>query len=253
MKINIFKSWMMINSLYGKIKGGNFQAETGGSPSPERWAIRSDDGSPMEENMKRILELLTLEKKSDVKIAYCEIISDYTNEKENTRTRILFDEHTGKYYFHQMKDGKILKCFEIALSWKPFEKIYIFCFTLDDMHVYEIDSRQPEKIEIKKLEENQISAGMKCEYDGMTVEYESENSLKFNGKSIEVIPESGYVFKLRKRKIYAQDGAKGLYIFLENIAVNGNFAGHGEDIKIGNFVLMSPDRNYWMRFKDMYL
>lgn len=203
--------------------------------------------------MKRITELLTLEKESDVKIAYCEIIADYTNESENSRTRILFDEHTGKYYFHHVQNGKVLKCFEIALSWKPFEGIYIFCFTPDDMHVCEIGSRQPEKIEIKKLEENQISAGMKCEYAGMAVEYESENSLKFNGKSIEVIPDSGYVFKLKKRKIYARGGAKGLYIFLENIAANGNLAGHGEDIKIGNFVLMPPDRNYWMRFKAMYL
>lgn len=203
--------------------------------------------------MKRISELLTLEKESDVKIAYCEIIADYMNESGNSRTRILFDNYTGKYYYHQMKDGKILKCFEMALSWKPFEGIYIFCFTLDDMHVYEIDSRQPEKIEVKKLEENQISVGMKCEYDGMTVEYETDNKLKFNGKSIEVVPDSSYVFKLLKWKIYAQDGAKGLYRFLENIAANGNFIGYDEDIKIGNFVLMSFDKSYWKRFKTMYV
>lgn len=203
--------------------------------------------------MKRIAELLTLEKQSDVKIAYCEIIADYMNESENLRTRILFDNYTRKYYYHQMQDGKVLKCFEMALSWKPFEGIYIFVFTLDDMHVYEIDSRQPEKIEIKKLEENQISAGMKCEYDGMTVEYETDNKLKFNGKSIEVVPDLSYVFKLLKRKIYAQDGAKGLYRFLENIAANGNFIGYDEDIKIGNFVLMSFDKSYWERFKMMYV
>lgn len=203
--------------------------------------------------MKKLAELLELEKKSNVEIAYCNYIADYDNEKENIRTRILYDDHSGKYYYHQMQHGNVIKCFEIALDWKPFGEIYIFNFTPDDLHIYEIDSRMPEKMEIKKLEENLIQPGMKCEYDGMTVEFESENSLKFNGKSIPVEPDGNYVFKLLKTKIRAEGGAKELYRFLENIAANGNFAGYGEDVRIGKFALMSFDRSYWLRFKRMYM
>lgn len=101
--------------------------------------------------MKKLEELKALEKKSSVNIAYCNIISDYTEEEENIRTRLLYDRQTEKYYFHQMQNGDVIKCFEIALDWKPWDNIYLFCFTPDDLHVYEIDSRNPEKIEGKKL------------------------------------------------------------------------------------------------------
>ena len=203
--------------------------------------------------MKYIAELVGLEKKSDVKLAYCDYIADCNNDTENIRTRILFDAQSGKYYYHQMQHGKVTKCFEIALSWKPFGKFYIFNFTPDDLHIYEIDSRMPEEFEIKNLEENLIKVGMKCEYDGMTVEFESENSLKFNGKSVPVVPDKEFTFKLLKTKISAAGGAKGLYRFLENIAANGNFIGFHEDIHIGDFALMSYDRSNWLAFKRKYV
>lgn len=203
--------------------------------------------------MLKLAELMNLEKESNINLAYVDYVADEDNEAENIRTRLAKSRENGKYYFHQMQNGNVIKCFEIALSWVPFGEFYVFNYTPDDLHIYEIDSRQPAKIEIKNLDENLINVGMKCEYEGMTVEYESENSLKINGKSIQVVSDSEYVFKLLKRKIRARDGAKGLYRFLENIAANGNFAGYDEDVKIGNFKLMSFDRSYWMRFKAMYV
>jgi len=202
--------------------------------------------------MKRISELLTLEKESNVKIQYCDIIADRTNETDNIRIRILHDPKSGKYYYHKMQNGEIVKCFEIAISWQPSQNYSIFAFTPDDMHVYELDQRTPEKIEIRSLQENQIEIGMKCEYDGMTVEYESENKIKINGKSLEVIPDYGYVFKLLKTRIRAQGGAKGLYRFLENIAAKGNHGEFGEDTQIGGYTLMDFDKSYWLRFKKLY-
>ena len=202
--------------------------------------------------MKYLAELVNLEKKSDVRLDYCDYIADCSNEEENIRTRILFDDVSGKYYYHQMQHGNVIKCFEIALSWKPWGEFYIFNYTPDDLHIYEVDSRNPEKITIKELEEDSIRAGMKCEYDGMTVEYESENSLKFNGKSVPVIHDSEFVYRLLKTKIRANGGAKGLYRFLENIAATGNFNGYNEDVRIGNFALMDFDRRSWLKFKRMY-
>ena len=120
-----------------------------------------------------------------------------------------------------MQNGNVIKCFEIALSWVPFEEVYIFNYTPDDLHIYEIDSRSPSKFEAKHLKENQITENMACCYNGMTVEYVNENELKFNGKPIVIVNDSNWVHKLLKTKIRANGGAKGLYIFLENIAEEG--------------------------------
>ena len=64
---------------------------------------------------------------------------------------------------------------------------------------------------------------MECTYNGLTVKYESGNSLNFNGKSIKVVSDSRYTYKLLKTRMKAQGGAKGLYSFLENIAETGKF------------------------------
>lgn len=172
--------------------------------------------------MLKIEELINLEKNSTVDVIYCDYIADVENVAENIRTRLLKSRENGKYYFHQMQDGNVIKCFEIALSWTPFENVYVFNYTPDNLHIYEIDSRNPVNSNTpKKLAENQIVENMCCSYDGMTVEYVGENELKFNGKSVKIVKDDGYVYSLLKTKIKAAGGAKGLYIFLENIAEEG--------------------------------
>lgn len=197
-------------------------------------------------------ELKGLEKRSEVKIAYCDIIADYTDEEENKRTRILYNRKNDRYYYHQMKDGKIVQCFEMMLTRKPFGEFYVFNFTLDNVHLYEVNSRNPANIEIKKLDEDMINEGMACEFEGMKVEFESENTLKFNGKSVPIVNDWGYTYKLLKTKIRAQGGAKGLFRFLENIAATENFKLSEEDVKIGSFVLTSFEKSHWRKFKMMY-
>ena len=71
------------------------------------------------------------------------------------------------------------------------------------------------------MEEKQITENMICNYDGMTVEYVNENELKFNGKSVAIVKDSAYTYSMLKTKIKAAGGAKGLFIFLENIAEEG--------------------------------
>ena len=170
--------------------------------------------------MIKLEQLKTLEKNSNVELCYCDYISDKQNEKENIRTRILFDKKNEKYYFHKMQNGKVIECFEIALSWKPFENCMIFAYTPDDIHIYEIDSRNPETYyhDVKKIGYNQDITGMSCTYDDITIQYVNETELKINGKSISGAPATGFVYKLLKTKIKAEDGARGLFVFLENIA-----------------------------------
>ena len=188
--------------------------------------------------MVRIDKLVKLEKESKVDLRYCEYIADMENLEENKRIRIL--EDNGKFYYHEMQNGEVVKCFELALSWKPFGEFYVFNFTPDNLHVYEIETRNLGKFEAKPLEEYQIVEGMKCSYNGMTVEYEAENSLKLNGKSVEVVEDGEFILKLLKTKIRALGGAKRLYIFLENIA---------EESKNNSYPLFST---YWGKVKTMY-
>ena len=103
------------------------------------------------------MKSINLEKNPTADIMYCDFIADYVNEEENIRTRILYDKHySKKYYYHQMKDGEVIKFFEIAFAWKPFDDCYVFRYTPDNLHVYEIDSRFPEKMEILRLQPKQI-------------------------------------------------------------------------------------------------
>lgn len=171
--------------------------------------------------MTRMEELINLEKNSTVEVMYCDYIADVENVAENIRTRILKSRVNGKYYYHQMQHGNVINCFEIALSWVPFENVYVFNYTPDNLHKYEIDSRNPENLIAKPLEEKQITENMSCTYKGMTVEYVKEDELKFNGKSVKIIKDDAYTYSMLKTKIKAAGGAKGLFIFLENIAEEG--------------------------------
>lgn len=192
--------------------------------------------------MVKLEQLKTLEKNSNVELCYCDYIADKQNKEENIRTRILFDKKSKKYYFHKMQNGNIIECFEIALSWKPFEYVLIFAYTPDDIHIYEIDSRMPEtsKHEVKKLKNNQVVTGMECMYKDVIIQYMNETELKINGKIFVVEPISGYVYKLLKTKIQAMGGAKEFFIFLENIA---------EESKL-NLPLFS---NVYDRIKELYI
>ena len=169
--------------------------------------------------MKRLKDLIGLEKSSAVEIRYCEIVSDYSDENKNIRYRIL--KSGERYFYHKMRDGEVVECFEVALSWKPTGDILIFAYTPDDRHVYEIDSRNPSFRDVFKLEKEQIHGGDSCEFRGHKLEYADENKLILDGVSLFVEFCGEYVYNLMKRKIKAIDGARGLYIFLENIAEEG--------------------------------
>lgn len=46
-------------------------------------------------------------------------------------------------------------------------------------------------------------------------------------KTVKVKPDDEYVFSIQKTQILAANGAKGLYIFLDNIAERDNFSQFG--------------------------
>lgn len=170
--------------------------------------------------MVKLEKLVTLEKQPSVEIRYCEIIADATDERRNERARVLKDGE--RYFFHKMRDGEVVECFEIAVDWKPSEDTIIFAYTPDDRHTYQIDSRillnAPNVITLKSSE---VQAGDRCEYGGHTVEL-ADGAIIFDGRKIRVDDIGGYTYRLLKTKILARDGAAGLFAFLDRIAEEYN-------------------------------
>lgn len=184
--------------------------------------------------MKKLCELVTLEKHSDIDLCYCNIIAktDFDDETGVKTVRIL--EDGGRYFYHEMKNGKNIRCFEVALSWKPFENVMVFAFTPDNIHVYEFDTRKEsgERVgrfcgfESMKIDESLIVPGMSCECSGVSVSIISDSQISANGKIIKVKPDSDFVYSLQKTQIKAIGGARGLFRFLENIAENSRVCGY---------------------------
>lgn len=172
--------------------------------------------------MVNLSDLLSLEKISVApKLCYTDFISDVEDEKENTRKRILKSRFDGRYFYHEMKDGEVKKCFEMALDCQPFQGVSIFAFTPDDIHICTMDSRFLGEIEWKCLKLNQIVSGMSFDFMGNRFEFVSDDTISVNGKIIKVELCNKSVFKLLKSKIKAIDGARGLFSFLEQNNNNG--------------------------------
>lgn len=166
--------------------------------------------------MVKLEQLITLDKSSVVDIRYCNIVSDDTDEDKNRRRRIL--EQDGRYYFHEMIDGEVTRCCEIAVDWKPANGRTQFAFTPDDRHIYYLREGMNLDFEVKRLDRKQIKPGDSCTYRGMELEILDEQHLQLNSVVVPVVEDSGYTYKLEQKRIKASGAAVGLYIFLENIA-----------------------------------
>ena len=175
--------------------------------------------------MYKLSDLRNLEKNCNIHLAMVYFVVDEINEKENTRRRILRD-HNGRYFFHSMKDGEVIECFEILLSWKPFDDELFFAYTPDGKHPYEIIANTCTNIillERRGTPIEFIEPGDKAEYGGNTIEFVNDETVKVNGNVVPVIKDYCYVYKLIKNKIKAIDGARGLFHFLDRIAEEGKF------------------------------
>lgn len=178
--------------------------------------------------MVKLEELRKLEKRSSVELRYCEIIADVTDEEKNERTRILKDGD--RYFYHKMRCSEVVDCFEIALSWKPFDGVLVFAYTPDNRHEYNIDVRRGDdgvfricRPSVIPISTSVIEIGDRCEFRGHTVEIVAEDAINFDGRTLPVVSDSEYTFKLLKTKIRAKDGARGLFQFLDEIAERGRF------------------------------
>lgn len=175
--------------------------------------------------------LQALEKSSNIDLRYCEIIAVNTVDDESGCTTKRVVKADERYYMHIMHNGNVVQCFEVVLSWQPWENVLVFAFTPDNIHEYQIDvrgdknSRPDEKricnYDIQQIAFSRIKHGMKCSYNNCTIELINDEHISINGKIITVEKDYNYAYKLMKSKIKAVDGAKGLFAFLDEIAENG--------------------------------
>ena len=163
--------------------------------------------------MKKLADLIGLEKASSVEIRYCEIIAD--KEDGERRCRIL--KNGERYFYHEMRNGEVFRCFEMAESWRPFAgKFIVFAYTPDDRHVYEIESRNPTLYpSIHKLDRPMI--GDSAVFQGHTLEL-ADGAIIMDGKKIPVEQDHTYAWKLMKTKIRAIGGAEELFSEMELMA-----------------------------------
>lgn len=184
--------------------------------------------------MKKLCDLVNLEKSSSVNFRYCEIIAMREKETDDGAETVRILRDGERYFYHEMKNGDFVQCFEIALSWEPFENVKVFAFTPDNLHVWQFETRKRDNsrvadvssFEVMKLDENLIVEGMACKCLGVCACFESDCMISINGKSVKVKPCYDFVYCLQKSQIKAIGGAAGLYRFLENIAENSRVCGY---------------------------
>ena len=152
-------------------------------------------------------------------------------------------EKDGHFYMdehNKLTNTSVLR--EVAALKTTEGKTVDFVYTPDDLHIYcfslSKDSKYISRPEPWRLNKSQITSGMSCTYNDVTLTYIDHEhiDIKCNGfaKTMKVQEDNKNTYKFLKTKIKAFDGAEGLFIFFEKIAENS---------KVENFPLFSSCYN----------
>lgn len=181
----------------------------------------------MNHKLDLLTELSELDKTARIDITNCRILGH--NDIHGTPTTLL--ECDGRYFLAADNSCREVIKDEIFSNYMREE----FVYTPDDLHLYHFsyDNQQHRiyPVDVYNLELEQIVKGMSCRHNGLNVTYNNDTSLIFATndmtKTVKVKPDDEYVFSIQKTQILAANGAKGLYIFLDNIAERDNFSQFG--------------------------
>ena len=167
------------------------------------------------ETLKTLTKNIT-EKETSNLLRYGKYLIDAQRIEDNSRHRIIdLDGHT---YYHGMKDGETIHCFEIAISYVPFNNVAIWSYTPDGMHEVEIDSRWIWKHEVKEIRGEHAAPGDSFNHKGHMVVLVDCDTVSIDSKKVKVKNDSEFIYKFMKKQIFARDGARGLFEFMEHIA-----------------------------------
>lgn len=172
------------------------------------------------------------EKKAADLLRYGNYMVDIQREENNSRHRILSCDD--KLYYHEMKDGEVVSCFEVVEEWKPFQNVVIWSYTPDNIHRVWIDNRHIWTHEAKSAEYNKLFFGFCFEYKKHTIFLVDDNTIEVDGNMIKVTPDSEYTYKFLKKSILASGGAKQLFQFMEHIAFAWNNEQYEKECFVGS-------------------
>jgi hypothetical protein len=183
----------------------------------------------MDKYLKRA-ELAMIPKEAEISIDDCEFVA---KSKGYSRFDAMIGKLDDNYYlFEKNKPCRPLHLAS-TYTWKGEITSLNFQYTPDDLHVYHVSCNPQTHIlgnpESRALELEDITAGMSCNYAGITLTYNGKGSvtIQANGKTKEMKVEDDpkYTYKFLKTKIKAKNGAEGLFSFMEEIAENKNTYG----------------------------
>ena len=171
--------------------------------------------------------LSSLEKEAKIDIDRCNLLAK--NEVDGVLTSIY--ETEGRYF--RIAGDECREIFKNDLYFRGIQDVYEF--TPDDFHVYFFhvnkDRNQIMPIDVYNIEKEQVVKGVSCHHNGLTVTYNDKDSLIFQTvdmcKIIKVKESDEFIFSIKKTQVNAIDGAKGLFIFLDNIAERDKFSPFG--------------------------
>lgn len=182
--------------------------------------------------MVKLSDLVNLSKNGPGSLHYCNIIAISNHEDETGVKTVRIIEKDGLHFWHEMKNGNVVNCFEVLLHWKPFPGVMVYAFTPDGLHIYEFETRLENgervanicPVTSKRLESVSFGMGVSCK--GISVFLVDKDHISINGKKVEVKKDFDYVWKMQKNFIKARGGAVGLFIELEHIGHNYKIKGY---------------------------
>lgn len=170
--------------------------------------------------MVKLKDLIPLQKNVSIDLDNCTILQHEKDTDKNIARYVL--EKDGRYYYREDNGTQTNFCHEIIVDWVPFPSYTVYAYTPDDLHIYQIESGRASLVfSYLPLDLKCITPGMRCSYDGHTLEYVDSSHLKFDGRILPVENSTEYTYQILKTKLRGIDGAKGIFRFFENIAEEG--------------------------------
>lgn len=177
--------------------------------------------------INRLSILSGLEKEANIDIGRCNLLAQ--SEVYGVLTSIY--ETEGRYF--RIAGDECREIYKNDLYFRGIQDVYEF--TPDDFHVYFFhvnkERNQIMPIDVYNIEKEQVVKGVSCHHNGLTVTYNDKDSLIFQTadmcKKIKVKESDEFIFSIKKTQINAIGSAKGLFIFLDNIAERDKFSPFG--------------------------
>lgn len=81
--------------------------------------------------MVKLSDLVNLSKNGPETLHYCNIIAVSNHEDETGYKTVRIIEKDGRHFWHEMKNGNFVQCFEVLLHWQPFPGVLVWAYHVE--------------------------------------------------------------------------------------------------------------------------